>query len=45
MPSRTADVQQRATNLVPIARFLPLVACFTRHLISPAATIAAPGLA
>ena len=45
MPSHTVDVQQRVSYLTPIARFLPLVACFTRHLIPPAATIASPGLA
>jgi hypothetical protein len=45
MPSRTVDVQQRASYLAPIAVFPSLVACFTRHLISPAARIATPGLA
>ncbi len=45
MPSRTADVQQPASYLTPIAVFPSLVACFWRRMIPPAASIASPGLA
>ncbi len=45
MPSRTADGQQRATYLTPIAVFFSLVACFSWCLLSPATTIASLGMA